>query len=256
MNSLLGKLDFIANMYNILVYMSSSKEHGKTRSEASLKRERQRLSEASRQFKSEIEKFLIETSASSHAVYSIKNDLSKKTNHPFYGVKKLKPKPIKEADSILEEYVLLNIRYDNYDFSKKLLTELKTQQGQLIRKIAPKIKDPRVFVRSEWEHAIPTAYVVNELLKMVERKDFSKLSNLIFIYKKAGQRKVSQETHRKVDSLHRDNMPENWRWDTDAPNYLVRYCVAGVISEVAMSNEERNMVNNWFRDQNLPNPLD
>jgi hypothetical protein len=215
-------------------------------SKASLKRLENRNSAKTQAFKLAVENFLHDADASEHAAYSVKYDLSRMTNQPFYGIKFSKPSTKRDAVDVLAEYISLLIKYNDLTFAGELLRSLNRQQQVLLRRIAPKVKDPRLIEEPQWEHAIPTKYIVSELFKMVQTKDVTGLSDLISIYKKAGQRKVSKTTHRKVDSIHRDDMPQDWSWQDDNSNYLIRYCLSGVISEIALSSEEKEMVSEWL----------
>jgi hypothetical protein len=218
----------------------------KNPSKASIKRLEKRNSIETQRFKLAVEAFLKDTDAIDQVVYSIKYDLSRMTNQPFYGIKLRKPSAKRDNDAVLTEYISLLIKYNDLAFAEYLLKSLNRQQQALLRKIAPKVKDPRLMEEPQWEHAIPTKYIVSELFKMVQNRDITGLSDLISIYKKAGQRKVSKITHRKVDAIHRDDMPQDWRWQEGTSNYLVRYCLAGVISEIALSSEEKDMVAGWL----------
>jgi len=172
-----------------------------TRSEASIKRELQRLSPKTAEFKRKIIELL--ENAEPEVSYAIKRDLAIMTNMPFY---KDRPEVIKisrnEIDLILE-YAKLFCSCEDKDFIIKLIRRLGINQGQTIRKAAPKIGEKREI----WEHAIPTKFIIGEITRMILERDILDLTILLNIYKKDGQRGVTKDQDRLLKQ-YRHSMPK------------------------------------------------
>src|SRR5690606_33738469 len=121
----------------------------KSRSIASIKREKKRLSSETYEFKKKINEFL--EGKKSEVAYTIKRDLACMTSMPFY---KDRPERIPVHYSykeLLIEYMNLFVQHDDKDLIKKLLRALNRNQAQTIRKVAPKVGE-----KSEiWEHVMP-----------------------------------------------------------------------------------------------------
>ena len=90
-----------------------------------------------------------------------------------------------EDDSLSTNIAIGVNETHNYTLTIKFLNK---NQAQTIRKVAPKIGK-----KSEvWEHAIPANYIVDELIKMIEKRDISNLEKLLDIYEFAGQRGITK----------------------------------------------------------------
>lgn len=169
-----------------------------SRSSASIKREVVRNSLETLHFKEEIEKFLEDKP--DYIIYSIKRDLACMTSMPYY---KDRPKRVKiPCDKIvlLHEWIKLFLDYEDLNFIIKLLKNLNKNQSQLLRKIAPR----KGSKKDIWEHAIPTSFIVNEIILMLQRKDITDVSRLISIYILAGQHSLTKDEN----SLLKDYTPQ------------------------------------------------
>ena len=193
----------------------------KERSLLSKKREEKRKSPRTLKFKDDVIKFL--DGKDPEIIYAIKRDLACMTSMPFYNDR---PKPIKISLSptqLLIKYMEIFINHEDKDFVITLIKALNKNQAQTIRKVAPKIGK-----KSEvWEHAIPANYIVDELIKMIEKRDISNLEKLLDIYEFAGQRGIT-----KVEDLllseYKSSMPENWDWKDKNVNPLFRHEFVGI----------------------------
>lgn len=172
-----------------------------TRSQLSIKREEKRNSAKTLEFKNEVELFLKDKP--DYISYSIKRDLAIMTNMPFY---KERPNRIKISLSkfeLLEEWIKIFSTHSDYDFIVRLIKNLNKNQSQLLRKLSPRTGTKKDI----WEHAIPTNYLVNELLLMIKNKDLKDLSKLINIYIEAGQHPLTREENELLKEYN-SSMPK------------------------------------------------
>ncbi len=137
----------------------------KTQSDASKKREQRRNSPVIKKFREDILALL--EYAEPDVAYSIKRDLSIMTDMPFYKHSYLKIKSGKSRQEMIKCYAELLIANDDINFVVKLLKELSKNQGQTIRKVAPRFGKKQDI----WEHAIPTRFVTNVIIEMIKNKD-------------------------------------------------------------------------------------
>lgn len=206
----------------------------KIRSQASLLREKTRNSLKTIQFRERIEEFLISTSASPELSYTIKRDLSKKTDLPYYKKKKKVMKVSSPRSSLIRELMERLIQYDDLEFSVQLLKLLRVQQDQTLRKIphksiAGKTREKMVGSKNGvWEHAIPAKYIMGELIEMIRLKDLCELEQLLKVYEMSGQHFVAKEHDCLLNAKYKDSMPEGWSWKDENPELLIRYRLAGI----------------------------
>ncbi|MFN3299379.1 MAG: hypothetical protein ACK41Z_04220 [Sediminibacterium sp.] len=193
-----------------------------TRSIASIKREQKRNSPETIQFKNKVIALLKD--AKPEIEYSIKKDLAIMTSMPFY---KDRPEIVKfkcEPTELICEYAKLFITCEDKEFVVELIRKLSINQGQTIRKAAPKIG----VKKDIWEHVIPAKVIADEIIKMVLSKDISSLKDLLKIYQKAGQRGLTRDENRLLDR-YRSSMPEGWDWRVENADILARYKAVGLL---------------------------
>lgn len=225
-----GKPHYFAAFFNyfssliVTNYTHLDKIMTEKRSKASLKREEIRKSPKTLQFKREITEFLEDKSSILN--YAIKRDLACMTNMPFY---KDRPEKIKielTHRELLVEYMKAFVKHEDKEFVIKLIKALNKNQAQTIRKVAPKIG-----AKSEvWEHTIPAAVIVNALIDMIENEDISDLDKLLDVYETAGQRGITKEQDSLLAEM-KSTMPENWDWQDEDVNPLMRHEVVGIFHE-------------------------
>lgn len=197
----------------------------KNRSEASIKRELDRNSPKTIEFKNKINILL--KGVDSQIAYSIKKDLATMTNMPFYrdrpNVIKIKLSPIE----ILVEYAKLFINCNNTKFTIQLIRSLSRNQAQTLRSIAPRIGNKKDI----WEHVIPVKVVVDEIINMILKKDISELLKLLNIYKLAGQRGITHEQNNILKIKFNSSMPENWNWKDKNVDPFARHRIVGLLEK-------------------------
>ena len=153
-----------------------------SRSKLSLKTEEERKSEKVQSFKNEVEKFLKDTEAPEDISYQLRKDLGIMTNMPYYkeykGIRNRMDKK-----EIIMDYAALLMEYDNPIFTSKLINALSLNQLQTLRKLSSKSKneiDRSKIIGSNngiWEHPVPIKYIKEELINLINNKDFNELDN-------------------------------------------------------------------------------
>lgn len=202
------------------------------RSKLSLKREEERNSEKTQNFKKEVEYFLDITEAPDYIRYHLRKDLGIMTNMPYY--KEYKgTKNRMDKKSIILNYASLLMEYDDPIFTEKLINKLSVNQFQTLRKLSPKPKDEVIRSRfigpgnGIWEHPVPIKYIKKELLNIINNKDFIELNNFLdFIINKTNQIFLTKEEDQKVNSIYRSEMPPGWNWKSG--DVYQRYVDAGI----------------------------
>lgn len=193
----------------------------KIQSKASLKREQQRESLKTIEFRRQIIVFL--EGKHPEVIYAIKRDLACMTSMPFYKNRPEKIKITLSNKDLLVEYMNTFIKHDDNEFIIKLIKSLNKNQAQTIRKIAPKIGN-----KSEiWEHAIPAKIITDELIKMAINKDLTGLLKILNIYEQAGQRGITKEQDNLL-SKFKSKMPEGWDWRNEYVDPLARHKEIGI----------------------------
>ena len=192
-----------------------------TRSKASIRREQIRLSTKTVEFKLKINN-LLET-ADAEVAYAIKRDLAIMTSMPFYKDRPEVLKITKSPIELIHEFANLFCKCEDKEFIVKLIKRLGTNQGQTIRKAAPKIGGKKDI----WEHAIPTKYVLDEMIKMILQNDIADLKKLLKVYEDAGQRGVTKRQD-KLLREYRNRMPDGWNWRDEKVDPLARHKKAGI----------------------------
>lgn len=194
----------------------------KERSNLSLKRESKRTSVETEQFKNKL-CFLLEN-AKPEVAYRIKCDLAIQNDMPFYNdrPKRIKGKRIPSRE-YLREILFFLIQCEDKDFVKILLKKLSVNQGQIIRKLAPRIGQRKDI----WEHAIPAKVIVIELFEMVLKDDLTELDKLLDVYASAGQRGLSKEQDLLLKE-YKASMPEEWDWRKSDVDPLARHNKLGI----------------------------
>jgi hypothetical protein len=175
----------------------------KEQSLASKKREEKRNSPKTLELKKKVITFL--ENKNPEAIYAIKRDLACMTSMPFY---KDRPKRIKltlNKQELIVEFMKIFISHNDKKFIIKLIKLLSTNQNQTIRKVSPQIGNKSDI----WEHVIPTKYIVDELILMIENEDISDLEKLLNIYRSAGQRGITKDQDLLL-AEYKSSMPENW----------------------------------------------
>lgn len=186
------------------------------RSVLALKREAVRFRPETIQFKEELERFF--DGNDPELIYVLKKDLACMTSMPYYKNRPARMKTSRTSRQLLEILMASLLAYGDNTFAQKLLRNLNKNQAQTIRKLAPKVGKKAAI----WEHAIPAAYIVNELIAMLIAQDISLLPQLLDIYQLAGQRPLTK----KQDGLLKDyknTMPPCWSWKDGNANPLERY---------------------------------
>ena len=217
------------NNYSSLITEKSYTDIMKTKSILSRKREEKRNSQQTKDFRKKIINFLETTRADNEIVYSIKRDLSKKTDMEFYKQKKKIVKIKRQNIEIVKEYVRLLIEYNDLDFAKRLIKKLSVQQDQALRKIAlrSEIDQEKAKVYGNengiWDHVIPVKVVVSEIVNMIKNNDASEIDKLLNIYCKAGQRFITKDIDNLLKNKYKACMPENWDWRNNKSDPLARY---------------------------------
>lgn len=206
-----------------------------SRSRNSIRREIKRNSKEAEKFRNRVEQFFKDTKATPDVVYSIKRDLSTKTDMEYYGHEKKRVFLKRSEDiRIAKEYVRLLKEYGNDNFAKTLLRKLSVQQNQVVRRLAErKNKDranqiKRLGLRGIWDHAIPTRYVVSAIVNMLEKDDITDLNQLLEKYKEAGQWCLTTQENDAVCRIFNDKMPENWTLGNKNCDLLARYNAAKI----------------------------
>lgn len=194
----------------------------------SLLRKKKRHSPTIVDFRERIEDFLKEVKAEQDIIYSIKRDLSTMTSMEFYGRPKQRVRCRSDKDTILQ-YIGLLKEYNDFDFSEKLLKKLSVQQNQVLRRLVPRRGSPTPGKKGNWDHAVPTAVVVREIIAMLQKRRFTHLEKLLELYICGGQVHLTHEENQRLNSLGLNNrMPESWNWREKKPNPFERYVVAGI----------------------------
>ena len=194
----------------------------KTNSIASLRREQVRNSVETIEFKNKVNEFL--KSATPELQYAIKRDLSIMTSMPFY---KDRPKVVKfkkDPIDLICGYATLFATCPDKEFIIKLIRKLSINQGQTLRKAAPRIGKKKEI----WEHVIPAKVITEELIKMVLNNDLTDLRKMLQIYRLAGQRGLTKEENRLLDK-YRCSMPLGWDWRHEDVDPLARHTEVGII---------------------------
>lgn len=202
------------------------------RSERSLKREEERNSEKTKQFKDDIEKFLILTDASDEISYHLRKDLGVMTNMPYYKEYKGIRNRMDRKEIILN-YVSLLIKYDNPQFTSFLINKLSLNQLQTLRKLSKRpieeIKRCREIGPSNgiWEHPIPINYIKRELIKFINNKKYDEIEGFLdYIIDEVSQIFLTKEEDSIVNTNYKKDMPLGWDWKTG--NIYQRYKDVGV----------------------------
>lgn len=197
------------------------------KSEKSLKREGRRNSPTNLSLKNQLNIYLERVKPNPLIAYSFKMDLKKMTDMPFYGEKILRPNEYKrlKPKEILFGYIDFLMLVDDVEFTERLLKAVSRQQTQVLRRVSPRI-GVKKFI---WDHAMPTSFVVAELLVMLRKKNIENLSKLIDLYVKAGQRPITKEENEKlnVNGL-KNSMPPYWDWKSNSVDIFSRYNMVGI----------------------------
>ena len=202
------------------------------RSEKSLRRERERNSQTTQDFKNEVENFLKITEAPNDIAYHLRKDLGIMTNMPYYKEYKGTRNKMDKKDIIMN-YASLLMEYNNPTFTTKLINKLSLNQLQTLRKLSS--RDKEEIKRSKeigssngiWEHLVPIKYIKNELIEIINNNDFIELNEFLdFIINNTRQIFLTKEEDKKVNQLYKDNMPSNWDWKTG--NIYQRYINSGI----------------------------
>lgn len=200
------------------------------RSKASLAREEKRNSPETRQFKEEIEHFLRATNADLNIAYFLRQDLKKMTDMAYYGKDVGRRTLMLKPNDIAIEYCNLLANFGNSSFTQKLLYEISRQQSQTMRKLFNRPPDQMAKARSlgtkngYWEHPIPLKFVRSELEKLIHF-DLKKAHEFISVLQCVNQVFLSKEQNAVLNAIHKDSMPEGWKWDSPASDLYIRYKV-------------------------------
>ncbi len=190
---------------------------------ASIRREQKRNSPETIAFKKKVNALL--EYADPVTAYAIKRDLAIMTSMPFY---KDRPKVVKferEPIDLICDYAKLFITCYDQQFISELIRKLSINQGQTLRKAAP-----RIGIKKEiWEHVIPAKVIADELIKMVLSRDLSDLPRMLEIYRSAGQRGLTKEENRLLD-IFRSSMPVGWDWRHSNVDPFARHKLVGITS--------------------------
>lgn len=169
---------------------------------------------------------------------SIKRDLSRRIEDPFYG-EKIPTVPSRSNVELLIAYAKLLERVHDDTFRKNLARAMSSHQQCLLKKFARRI-GPKAADGQIMEHAIPTKFMADEMLRLIELGKLAALPALFDIYRKAGQRALSKQHDAILTSMGlKDSMPRGWLWQRNGADYLARYRVAGVIEHVFLEEHER-----------------
>jgi hypothetical protein len=191
-------------------------------SKASRKRVLQRLSTSTSVYRKQIDDFLRNVDPA--IAYRLRQDLRVMTNMPYYK-RAIGPcvKSQHKRSEINMEYARLLLAYNDIKFAGKLLRDLNKNQNQTLRKLAPRIGEPK----DVWEHAIPSGYVVNEIIKLIKSNTLHDMTTLLALYEKAGQRALTREQDEKLKP-YSDIMPDGWNWRDPNVDWKARYNAVGL----------------------------
>lgn len=197
------------------------------KSEKARKREERRNSGANLSLKKQLINYLDKLNPNPLIAYSLKMDLKKMTDMPFYGEMILRPDGYKRiaAQEILIGYINFLLIVNDIIFSETLLKAVSRQQTQVLRRVSPRIG----IKKKIWDHAIPTAYIIGELLLMLRSKNIDNLPLLVELYIKAGQRPLTREEDQLLNSNGlKNSMPPNWNWKNSKVDVFARYNMVGI----------------------------
>lgn len=193
----------------------------------SKQRARKRNSPETLNLKIKLDEYLKQTNMTPLIAYSFKMDLKKMTDMPFYGESIPRPNRYKRlaAKEILIGYMNFLLIVNDIIFSEALLKAVSRQQTQVLRRVSPRIG----IKKNIWDHAIPTAYIIGELLLMLRSKNIDNLPLLVELYVKAGQRPLTREQDELLNSNGlKNSMPPNWNWKNSEVDVFARYNMAGI----------------------------
>nr|WP_315482932.1 hypothetical protein [uncultured Undibacterium sp.] len=203
------------------------------RSKASLAREAKRNSPETQQFKEEIEHFLRITGADSNIAYFLRQDLKKMTHMPYYGESAGRRTRLLKPDEIAREYCNLLAQFGDQNFTRRLLLALSRQQSQTLRKLFRRPPDQISKAKSigtsngYWEHPIPLKFICTELENLIHC-DFEKAHTFIHLLQHVSQIFLPKEQEAILNAIHKDTMPDGWRWDAPDVDLYARYKVAQI----------------------------
>lgn len=203
---------------------ATARQNLSNRSKRSIQRTEKRNSPATEKFREEIEALLQDAEAD--VAYRLKKDLSAMTDMPFYGKYVRAVRTAQTPLEMVKSYTSLLLKHGCLDLSKKLLRKIKAQQSQTFRKCAPRL-GPKGKMPGLWEHAIPVNVVVEEILKLLEKRDLTDLDQLLNVYMRAGQRWLTSQEDRLL-SRFSSNMPKGWNWRSPDVDPLARYKEVGI----------------------------
>lgn len=155
--------------------------------------------------------------------YSIQKDLKRMTSMPFYTIALDKVKITYSKLELVHAYAEFLLRYDDLVFARKLLSWLNRHQQQTIRQAAPR-RGEKLAV---WEHVIPSAVIVKEIIIMLEQGSLDGLERLLHIYESAGQVGLSQAENARL-SAYKASMPAGWDWRDPAVDPFARHRAVGI----------------------------
>ena len=197
-----------------------------------------RASEYVQKFKKEILDFFEKAEVPDKIRYKICVDLAKRIDMPFYKEKKEGIRSNISCKDCAKEYIRLLIKYNNYDFAKKLIDSLIKQQQQTFRKIH--FRSTKQIERKKrlkelgknciWEHPIPSNCTKNIILSYIKSGDKENACRYIDYLSEISQFALSEEEDKKVNKEWKDSMPNNWNWESS--NKFERYIKAEIDPEI------------------------
>lgn len=199
------------------------------------KLEEKRNSFEVQQFKREVETFLKEVDASDEMCYRVRCDLAKKVDSPFYNDYKGNRCCKMSTEEIAKEYVRLLIKYDNINFTKKLLLSLIRQQSQTFRRIYKRSNFQNARKKElkygVYEHSVPVKYSRDMLLLYIKNKKYKRACEYIdYMSNCFPQIFLTNEENNLINISYKYKMPEKWNWKRDS--LFIRYEKAGINEEV------------------------
>lgn len=192
------------------------------KSKASIRREKKRLSPDTVSLRERIETVL--ANADPNIACCMRRDLKAMTDMPYYKMKIGRDSRKLTKTDIVKGYATILLKGKDLVFARKLFSLLNRNQNQTIRKLAPRMG----VANDVWEHAIPSGYLVGEILKMIESGSLAEIDTLLNIYKKAGQRGLSKRQEALLVN-YKDGMPDGWDWRKPNADHLARYAAVGLV---------------------------
>ena len=119
------------------------------------------------------------------------------------------------TEEIAKEYVRLLIKYDNINFTKKLLSSLIRQQSQTFRRIYKRSNFQKARKKElkygVYEHSVPVKYSRDMLILYIKNKKYKRACEYIdYMSNCFPQIFLKNEENNLIDISYKGKMPEKW----------------------------------------------